>query len=294
MSSPFIGSPISAELLNRTIVEGNIQDIDPRTAQFVKFDGTFSEIQASFMLKKDSVKDLMLLRTTRQNSASSPSDSDSSSSPTQNCNPHQLKKNQQQNSAINHHNGSEVTIKQQQQPTPSRKKRRDQAKKQHNLHGNPLPKIHMEYLLLLNDLPQPLWLLIKFKLLPLLLLVSFALISIKTLISKPAWWLLIRLRESNGSIKLYFFRIELWAEIASTDSTDPKNRLVSHNQEKINGVHFNLNNQQQGGGGRQILIEEENLRWQQNSGPTEMVLSMQEQVTNGSTVLNPICSQQKQ
>ncbi|KAI9628154.1 hypothetical protein H4Q26_018195 [Puccinia striiformis f. sp. tritici PST-130] len=88
--------------------------------------------------------------------------------------------------------------------------------------------------------------------------------------------------------------IELWAEIASTDSTDPKNRLVSHNQEKINGVHFNLNNQQQGGGGRQILIEEENLRWQQNSGPTEMVLSMQEQVTNGSTVLNPICSQQKQ
>ncbi|KAI9631301.1 hypothetical protein KEM48_014501 [Puccinia striiformis f. sp. tritici PST-130] len=307
MSSPFIGLPISAELSNGTIVEGTIQDIDPRTgklklrqARFVKFDGTFSEIQASFILEKDSVKDLMLLSTTRQNSASSPSDSDSSSGPSHNYNPHQQKKNQQQNSVINQsnpdqsssHNGSEVTIKQSQQPPPSRKKQRDHAKKQHDLHGNPHPDSHSNAADNSFSAPE----------------------DTEGIPSPPqrsppttvATHQIPIATSPSGVVRsdfnqdfdfqaglMAFDKAKLWAEIASTDSTDPKDRLVSHNRKKINGVHFNLNNQQQQGGGRQMPLEEDKLRRQRNLGPTEMVLSIQEQVTNGSTISNPICSQQQ-
>ncbi|KAI7933181.1 hypothetical protein MJO28_017788 [Puccinia striiformis f. sp. tritici] len=307
MSSPFIGLPISAELSNGTIVEGTIQDIDPRTgklklrqARFVKFDGTFSEIQASFILEKDSVKDLMLLSTTRQNSALSPSDSDSSSGPSHNYNPHQQKKNQQQNSVINQsnpdqsssHNGSEVTIKQSQQPPPSRKKQRDHAKKQHDLHGNPHPDSHSNAADNSFSAPE----------------------DTEGIPSPPqrsppttvATHQIPIATSPSGVVRsdfnqdfdfqaglMAFDKAKLWAEIASTDSTDPKDRLVSHNRKKINGVHFNLNNQQQQGGGRQMPLEEDKLRRQRNLGPTEMVLSIQEQVTNGSTISNPICSQQQ-
>ncbi|EFP83563.1 enhancer of mRNA decapping [Puccinia graminis f. sp. tritici] len=313
MSSPFIGLPISAELSNGTVVEGIIHDIDPSTgklnlaqARFVKYDGSFSEIQPSFILEKDFVKDLMLLSTTRQTSSSS----SSSSSPTQNNNSHRHHPHRQNNNNTNsssssngiqsrlndlsidqsnqktHHHqdlftNTQVTLqptnhqKNPQPPSRRRRKERDQPKKQqpdeqanhhhftsHPFNNNPPDSAHEDT----DGIPTP-------ELSPPLTTTS----QPQTSESPPA----IVPSDFNQDFDfqaglMAFDKAKLWAEIASTDSTDPKDRLIAHNRKKTNGVHF-----------AQSRRGEEDHPRHRNLGPTEMVLSAQEQVTNGSTVSNP-------
>ncbi|WAR56842.1 hypothetical protein PtB15_7B693 [Puccinia triticina] len=300
MSSPFIGLPISAELSNGTVVEGVIHDIDPSTgklnlaqARFVRYDGSFSEIQPTFVLEKDFVKDLMLLSTTRQPSSSS-SASSSNNSPTHNKSNHQNNGTQPRfaDLSINESNQktaftqTELTAQpnpQNPQP-PSRRRRRDrdQPKKQqpdqanhnHNHHFSSHPfnphtrdrphsavSAHEDT----DGIPTP-------ELSPPLTTTT----QPQTSASPPP---IVR-SDFNQDFDfqaglMAFDKAKLWAEIASTDSTDPKDRLVAHNRKKTNGVHF--------GQARQ----EEDYPRHRNLGPTEMVLSAQEQVTNGSTVSNP-------
>ncbi|PLW28636.1 hypothetical protein PCANC_23022 [Puccinia coronata f. sp. avenae] len=312
MASPFIGLPISAELSNGTVVEGIIHAIDPATgklslaqARFLKFDGSFSEIHPSFILEKDSVKDLMLLSTIRHPSASSSSTSSSSSTTTTTTTtsptyqPHSqdqpslhppvsTHKPTSQTYLTQDHSQSTAPQKSAAQPS-SRRRRRDQNNKRSSAdpstNHRPSSKNHHRAL---NEQQQP---------------InndpdsSFSAhedtedAAPTPELSPPRTTTTTSQLLTSASPEtvpsdfsqdfdfqaglMAFDKAKLWAEIASTDSTDPKDRLIAHNRKKTNGAHFGQ------------ARREEDSPGHRNLGPTEMVLSAQEQLTNGSTVSNP-------
>lgn len=313
MSTHFIGLLISAELSNGTLVEGIVHHIDPSSgklnlaqARFLRHDGSFSDPQPNFILDKDSVKDLMLLSNTRQTTSTTqasptydPShhhhsshpkitsshhrDINPTTTPGPSTNSSTPSRSDQHLGNIHHHlllphhdpkNTKPITPA----THPRRRKRpqhHNQTQSSNHRHprnddpDDPKPTCHgpdsgFSAHEDTDGIPTP-------ELSPPIPATRVETASTPKILTSD----FSQDFDFQAGL-LAFDKAKLWAEIASTDSTDPKDRLVAHNRKKTN----------EAGSVDQAKSIADHSR-HRNLAPTEMVLSAQEQVTNGSTVSNP-------